>query len=128
MFSEKGKNLYLKDDFKFRFHKKLANDVQRWTCTQKKCKAFLKMSAGIIVDEAHANTHNHEPLSQYSLEKQRISNAVKRKALDDVSERPSKLICRELDSNALQVLSGMYCTFIFVKVYHTLTRLMYEYT
>lgn len=107
MLSEKGKNLIVKDEFKFRFHKNLANDVQRWACTDKKCKAFMKMSAGIITDDSQADTHNHEPVQEASLAKQRISNAVKRKALDDVCERPSKLICRELDASAADVLTGM---------------------
>jgi len=66
MFSEKGKNLFVRDDFKFRFHKNLANDVQRWACTEKKCTAFLKMSAGIIIDDANVDRHNHEPVQESS--------------------------------------------------------------
>lgn len=108
MLSEKGKTLIVRNEFKFRFHKLLADDVQRWACTEKKCKAFLKRSrSGTLIDESKADVHsNHEPSTLSSLEKQRISNGVKRKALDDVSERPSKLICRELDAAALQVLTG----------------------
>ena len=101
MFSEKGKNLVLRDDFKFRFHKPLADDVQRWACTDKKCKAFMKRSStGCIIDDSKADEHNHEPPPPEVLQKQRVSNGLKRKALDDVSERPSKMMARELDETS----------------------------
>ena len=70
MFSEKGKNLFVRDDFKFRFHKNLVNNVQHWACIEKKCTVFLKMSVGIIIDDANAGRHNHEPVQESSLVKQ----------------------------------------------------------
>lgn len=53
-----------------------------------------------------SSIQNRESISSDVLERQWISNGVKRKALDDVSERLAKLICRELDAAALHVLTG----------------------
>ena len=42
MKSERNKTLKIVDGFKFRFHKFLNNDTQRWCCTVKTSKYFLK--------------------------------------------------------------------------------------
>jgi len=41
MSSEKGKKIIIEDGFKFRFHKMLRNDVQRWKCYLNTCKCFF---------------------------------------------------------------------------------------
>lgn len=104
MYSEKGKQLRVVNNFKFRFHKLLANEVQRWSCVEKKCKAFLKVSSdGVIVQEPQ--THNHLAENDRSLAVQRINNDLKRKATEDLCERPSKLICRSLQPSHLSVVT-----------------------
>uniref|UniRef100_A0A8D8VV18 FLYWCH-type domain-containing protein n=1 Tax=Cacopsylla melanoneura TaxID=428564 RepID=A0A8D8VV18_9HEMI len=42
MMSEKGKDLIVVNNFKFRFHKSLAHGIKRWSCVEKKCKSFIK--------------------------------------------------------------------------------------
>ena len=107
VFSEKGKKLLVLNAFKYCFQKELAKEVQRWTCTDKKCKAFVKTDCrGTVINDEYMNDHNHEPLAADVLTKQRISNAVKRKAVEDPSEQPQKLIWRELDSTSLQWLDA----------------------
>lgn len=41
--SEKGKRVKIIKSFKFSFQKKLAFNKERWNCTTKICKAFLKV-------------------------------------------------------------------------------------
>lgn len=43
MYSEKGKILIIKNNYKFSFHKYLNNNIERWKCVQKNCKAFIKI-------------------------------------------------------------------------------------
>lgn len=43
MYSEKGKMLIIKNEFKFCFHKELNNNIERWKCIQKQCKAYIKI-------------------------------------------------------------------------------------
>jgi hypothetical protein len=40
--SEKGKNHLVIEGFKFRLQKILADDMERWCCTNKKCKCHIK--------------------------------------------------------------------------------------
>jgi len=43
MYSEKGKMLIIKNEFKFCFHKELNNNIERWKCIQKQCNAYIKI-------------------------------------------------------------------------------------
>lgn len=43
MFNEKNKTLIIKNNFKFRFHKVLKQENDRWRCTKNSCQAFFKM-------------------------------------------------------------------------------------
>ena len=84
MCSEKEKEPLIVNVFKYCFQKELAKEVQRWICADKKRKAFLKTDCrGTVIDDEHINDHNHELLAADVLTKQRISNAVKRKAVED---------------------------------------------
>lgn len=62
MLISKRKNFIIRCRFIFRFHKALANNVQRWVCVTRKCKAFLKTSRdGKLIQDSKGDTHNHEP-------------------------------------------------------------------
>ncbi|KAJ9576460.1 hypothetical protein L9F63_006673 [Diploptera punctata] len=95
MLSEKGHGMLVIESLKFRFHKTLANGLQRWTCSIKTCKCFLKLDSSNSVVEKMTN-HNHEKVSEKMLQRQHVSNAVKRKAMEDVCTRPTKLIHKKL--------------------------------
>ncbi|KAF0762756.1 MULE domain-containing protein [Aphis craccivora] len=55
--------------FKFRFQKLLRNDIQQ-----------------------QSKEHNHPKPEQQLLNRQNISNSLKKKAKDDISSKPSKLL------------------------------------
>lgn len=95
--SEKGKPILIYDDYKFYFHKSFAGGEERWTCAGSKCKSFLRTSntlPRVINLEKCSIIHNHSPMDTVSLQKQSLVTGVKRKALDDLCEKPSKLIYR----------------------------------
>ncbi|KAF6214894.1 hypothetical protein GE061_009639 [Apolygus lucorum] len=84
--------------FKFVYHKDLAESVLRWTCAQRtsaKCGAFLKTLGEqvIFASEVHA----HEPPNDFDVVELRTS--VKRKACEDISTAPRKVIRRALMEN-----------------------------
>ena len=110
MFSEKVKRLQVIGGYKFRFHKVLSDDVNRWVCVKSSCKAFRKVDRGGVVVEERV-THNHSKNDAATSNRQRASNAVKRKAKDDNSERPSKLLTTELDADALNNLAPTDVTY-----------------
>jgi hypothetical protein len=43
--SEKGKDLIAIKAFKFRFQKIIADSMERWCCTNEKCKCYVKCNA-----------------------------------------------------------------------------------
>lgn len=93
--SEKGKTVIVINNYKFRFHKKLANNKERWACTKKTCKAFIKIDEAQNILEAH-ELHNHEPENHHALLMQKIGGTLKRKAVEDISSKPTKIIHSEL--------------------------------
>lgn len=95
MLSEKGQPLRVIDGFKFRFHKRLRSGVQRWTCAKASCKAFIKFEVRELTGTV-TNTHNHVADATVFLERQKFSNAVKRKATKSLCDKPLKVIREEL--------------------------------
>jgi len=49
--------------------------------------------------------HNHDADSEACLNRQILNNSVKRKAIEDLRERPRKLIHKELRSQYLDILT-----------------------
>jgi len=49
--------------------------------------------------------HNHEKLETPILNRQKMSNVLKRKAIDNVSDRPCKLIHNELRKEDVETLT-----------------------
>lgn len=93
--SEKNKKIVIIEGFKFRFQKLLRNDIQRWCCCIKSCKCFFKCENNFNIIEQSIE-HNHPKPEQKLLNRQNISNSLKRKAKDDISSKPSKLLQVEL--------------------------------
>lgn len=53
------------------------------------CKSIVKISV---------STHNHDPMSEKQILKEKVANSVKRKALDDFSNSPAKIVRSEIVS------------------------------
>lgn len=101
MLSKRGTELKVVDGYKLRFHKFLANDVERWVCTKKGCKAYMKVVVGRTLESDLQHNHSRDD----NLMRQAISNSCKRKATEDLYERPSKILCKEMTGSALEVLN-----------------------
>lgn len=99
--SEKGKPLLLLNGYKFsKSHVAKCGKI-RWKCTKKTCNAKLythETQICMITDDS-VLTHSHE--KDQTLDRQIISNSIKRKATDKTTlyEKPSKLIRREASDN-----------------------------
>ncbi len=88
MESEKDKTLKIVNSYKFQFHKRLANRVQCWACSQKSCTAFLKTDVNGDV-QCHLN-HSYVALSAND----HVSNVVRLEAINNTCERPAKILHR----------------------------------
>lgn len=92
VYSEKSKPLIIYGGYKFRFHKTLQDDIQRWACCFKNRKCFIKLSPLSKIIESNTN-RKHNKSDEKFLNRPIMSNSMKRKAL----EAPSKLIRSELE-------------------------------
>lgn len=59
MTSELGKTIFIVDGHKFRFHKILKNDIQRWTCYLNYCKCYFKLNDHNVII-FNSDNHNHK--------------------------------------------------------------------
>ena len=75
--------------------KKNADETERWCCTNKKCECYIKCNESPEILAGNA-MHNHDADSVACLNRQILNNSVKKKATEDLCERPRKLIHREL--------------------------------
>ncbi|XP_025421089.1 uncharacterized protein LOC112691152 [Sipha flava] len=94
--SEKQKHLKIIDKYKFCFHKCLANNIQRWKCTVKICISSLKINKNYILLNVCDTDHNHDALSEAVINRQIVSNFLKRKSTQELFERPAKQMHRHL--------------------------------
>uniref|UniRef100_A0A2S2QZF7 Uncharacterized protein n=1 Tax=Sipha flava TaxID=143950 RepID=A0A2S2QZF7_9HEMI len=111
--SEKGKIIIICDGFKFGFQKNLANDIKRWTCTKKTCSAYLKTNQrNEIQFENSKLTHDCAKDSEQKINRQILSNDLKRKALEQLSERPAKLFNDKMKKFNVSTLTNSDVTYI----------------
>lgn len=94
MLSEKGKPMIVINNYKYNFHKKLCDNIERWQCIKRGCKSYVKSRDDIVVE--HNCVHNHDPINESILNRQQLSNSVKRKAIEDICERPAKILHQQL--------------------------------
>jgi len=111
MLSEKLKPLRIVKGYKFRYYLTLVNDVQRRICCKNTCNAAIKYNVNGAICEQNT-THCHEPDEHKSMLRQKVSNSVKRKTVDQLRERPSKIIHSGMSSTVLSVLNSNYVTLI----------------
>ena len=69
----------------------------------KSCNSFLKLSPENRVIDANYN-HNHEPLTENEIQRQKLNNSMKRKAIEDSSALPSKLLRSHLRSGDITAI------------------------
>lgn len=122
MLSEKNRSIYVIDGYKFRFHKNLKNDIDRYCCTKKTCKAYIHLNNNVIIKKV-LNNENHEKDSVETINRQTVSNQVKRKAVDDINEKPSKIIHSHLTQD-VNTLTTYDLTLIRKNIHHARSSIM----
>jgi hypothetical protein len=104
--SEKGNDLHAISGFKFSFQNILGENMERWCCSNNKCKCYMYIKRDERREVFGGNvTNNHDKDSNASLNGQILNNSVKRKAMEDLCERPRKLIHKDLQSQDLNILT-----------------------
>lgn len=95
MLSERGFKLLVFEGFKFSKNRRTLCG-QKWRCTNRKCSAHLFTDDNGDELFKAVGVHNHEPCP--NLHRHCISNSVKRKATETLTEPPAKVIKKEIVS------------------------------
>lgn len=89
--SERGKEVLIVDSAKFTKDKVLKSGETYWRCAIRSCKAKV-FTMGIEDLISRSDLQHDHPKDTKKLNRQIISNSVKRKATEEATERPSKII------------------------------------
>lgn len=105
--STRGKPLLIVNMFTFSRQKQLKSGEVFWRCTNRRLNCAAKVFTlgpenTIIRSDLH---HNHDT-DEKKINRRMISNSCKRKAIEDISEKPSKIVCRELQNNLPATLTS----------------------
>lgn len=120
-----GKQLLVVEKFTFSRQKILKSGEIFWRCTKKSTNCTAKIfTLGIenLVTRSHL-VHNHEP-EENKLNRKIISSACKRKAQEDISEKPSKIIRCELEKNLPETITTLDVTNIRRNIYYSRRKLL----
>lgn len=93
MLSQRGRELLVFKNHKF-YKGDLTQQGQKWRCVKRKCTAKLFVDS--TNDVLPVGDHNHEICEV--LARQFVSNSVKRKAVNELSATPAKIIRKEITS------------------------------
>ena len=85
--TNRGNKIIICDGYSYRFHTSLNNGELSWRCSNKKCKVRMTTDAERSCIIHIKNVHNHEADERLKLRKN-----AKRKATEDPTARPSKII------------------------------------
>ncbi|KAF0715361.1 MULE domain-containing protein, partial [Aphis craccivora] len=117
--SNRGNIMLIYKNFKFIHAYTSKDSITRWRCYEKKCtaKIFTKTNYVLVkVEGSHAA--DHSAIDRFLIDRQIINSACKRKAVEDVSMRPKKIILREIGQSS--------CTTISVNDVDRVRKNMYE--
>ena len=93
--TNRGKKCLLHDGYVYRLDAVLKNQDSSWKCSNKNCRARVKTNHDGSTIIPVKMDHNHDG-DDRKVERKQLRVAVKRKAVDDMLSRPSKLIRNEL--------------------------------
>ena len=91
--TNRGKRSIICDWFWYRVDGILKSYVVSWRCFVKDCKGRIRTDRSVQTVLMQKNKHSHEP-DERKNERHQLRATAKRKATDDITQRPSKIIRR----------------------------------
>ncbi|CAG2190565.1 unnamed protein product [Mytilus edulis] len=91
--TSKEKKCICLDGFLYRFDQTLKIGDLSWRCTVKNCNARIKTDNGTSNILSQKNDHNHQQCDDRKIERHQLRVYAKRKAADDLTQRPSFKVC-----------------------------------
>lgn len=125
--SIRGKDLLVYENFTFSKDRTMKNGEVVWRCIQRnlKCRATLyTIDLELTISKSNI-VHNHEA-NERKLNRQIMSNICKQKAVDDVSEKPSKIIRKVLATNLPESFTTTDTAYISKNVYNCRRKIVQD--
>lgn len=94
--SERGEDLILLDNNKFRFIRKRKDTRMKWKCSNNICTTSILTDLEKKTIIERLGKHNHSNIPTSTIERQVVRENCKRKAVDSISTKPNKIIRTEL--------------------------------
>ncbi|GFR63693.1 hypothetical protein ElyMa_005489300 [Elysia marginata] len=95
--TNRGKPCFILENYRFKCAR-VTKTTKEWRCTTDRCKARCTTDLDTTIVIHSSTCHNHSSMTAEDKEKHKIRQFCKRKATDDISARPSKIVCSELRS------------------------------
>lgn len=89
--TNRGKRSIIWDYNRYRLDTILKQEDISWRCSVHTCPARIRTDKDVKTVISQKNTHTHDPDSR-KLERHKLRSAAKRKATDDLSQQPAKII------------------------------------
>ncbi|XP_022164987.1 uncharacterized protein LOC111030006 isoform X2 [Myzus persicae] len=93
--SKRGKKMLIFDGFKYVFGYTSQANVTRWRCFMKNCPAKILEKVKVILETKGDHEDN---CSVKNIDRQKLATTCKRKAVEDIGQRPRKIILGEINA------------------------------
>lgn len=124
--STRGKDVLLLENFTFAKDREMKSGEVSWRCSQRKTNAcnatVFTIGPELLVSRGNL-IHSHEA-NEPKLNRKIISNSCKRKAVDDISEKPSKIIRKVLATNLPESLTTIDVSYIRKTIYNSRRKIL----
>jgi hypothetical protein len=120
--SIRGKNMLVVENYKFSFHKIIkSTNESLWKCVDRKCKCTIRTlgepnSSNFVVTKSNRD-HCHLA-NLVSLNRQMISASCKRKAVEDLAEKPAKIIKKPMKENLPSMITNTDPEYVRKNIYN----------
>lgn len=119
--SNRGSSLLVVQNYKFSFHKKIKSTGESlWKCVNRVCKCTVhtlgELCSTLVITRS-SGEHCHQA-NLVALNRQIINSSCKRKAIDDLSEKPAKIIRRTLKENLPPTVTNIDVEYIRKNMYN----------
>jgi hypothetical protein len=120
--SIRGKNMLVVENYKFSFHKIIkSTNESLWKCVDRQCKCTIHTlgepnSSNFVVIKSNLD-HCHLA-NLVSLNRQMISASCKRKAVEDLAEKPAKIIRKTLKENLPSTITNTDVEYVRKNIYN----------
>ncbi|KAL4120865.1 hypothetical protein QTP88_013478 [Uroleucon formosanum] len=91
------------DSYKFSKNREMKDENIYFRCTDHKCKSSVVICEYIKQIISVNNEHNHSPIPNSIIDRQKLTSSLKRKATSDIFTRHYKIIRQTLQTNVVDI-------------------------